>query len=143
MKADVKLFILLCVSVVALWLSSLWLIIWCFNDWPSRGQFGDLFGAVNALFSGLAFAGLIYTILLQKEELTKTQAELDESKNMQVTNLKLVRLNSLVSAYTTILSPGTGIKNRMFEGEVLHEEEIKLRFLRRVRELENLTESKE
>ena len=26
----------------------------------ARGTFGDQFGAVNALFSGLAFAGLIY-----------------------------------------------------------------------------------
>lgn len=32
----------------------------------TRGTFGDQFGAVNALFSGLAFAGLIYTIVLTK-----------------------------------------------------------------------------
>lgn len=31
------------------------------------GQFGDQFGAVNALFSGLAFAGLIITILQQRK----------------------------------------------------------------------------
>lgn len=30
-------------------------------DKEIRGTFGDQFGAVNALFSGLAFAGLIYT----------------------------------------------------------------------------------
>lgn len=34
----------------------------------SRGTFGDLFGAVNALFSALAFAGLIYTIILQTKQ---------------------------------------------------------------------------
>ena len=39
-------------------------------DWPTRGQFGDVFGAVNALFSGFAFAGLIYTVFLQREELS-------------------------------------------------------------------------
>ena len=33
------------------------------------GPFGDTFGTVNALFSGAAFAGIIYTILLQKREL--------------------------------------------------------------------------
>ena len=27
----------------------------------ARGQFGDKFGAVNALFSGFAFAGIIFT----------------------------------------------------------------------------------
>lgn len=35
-----------------------------------RGIVGDMFGAVNALFSGLAFAGLIYTITVQRKELS-------------------------------------------------------------------------
>ena len=38
------------------------------GDSEKQGQFGDQFGAVNALFSGLAFAGLIFTIILQKKE---------------------------------------------------------------------------
>ncbi len=46
-------------------------------DWTSRGQFGDLFGSVNGLFSGLAFAGLIYTIMLQREELGLQRNELE------------------------------------------------------------------
>lgn len=46
-------------------------------DWSSRGQFGDVFGSVNALFSGLAFSGIIYTILLQREELALQRKELE------------------------------------------------------------------
>jgi hypothetical protein len=46
-------------------------------DWPTRGQFGDVFGAVNSLFSGLAFAGLIYTVFLQREELALQRNELE------------------------------------------------------------------
>lgn len=46
------------------------------GSWSTRGQFGDMFGTVNALFSGLAFAGIIYTILLQREELKEQRAEL-------------------------------------------------------------------
>lgn len=34
-----------------------------------RGQFGDMFGMVNALFSGLAFAGVIITIRQQHIDL--------------------------------------------------------------------------
>lgn len=30
-----------------------------------RGVFGDKFGAINTLFSGFAFAGIIFTILIQ------------------------------------------------------------------------------
>jgi hypothetical protein len=41
-----------------------------------RGTFGDMFGASNALFSGLAFTGLIYTILLQMKELRAQRDEL-------------------------------------------------------------------
>jgi hypothetical protein len=38
-----------------------------------RGQFGDQFGAVNALFSGLAFAGIIFTLFLQRRDLNATR----------------------------------------------------------------------
>lgn len=51
--------------VVGLWSLSLVTL----NDDKDRGTFGDMFGAINALFSGLAFAGIIYTILLQSKEL--------------------------------------------------------------------------
>ena len=40
-----------------------------FPDWPTRGQFGDLYGSLNALFSGLAFAGLLCTMWLQQQQL--------------------------------------------------------------------------
>lgn len=54
------------ILVLVVWIVSAMLIIWQIDNWSDRGTFGDLFGAVNALFSGLAFAGLIYTIVLQK-----------------------------------------------------------------------------
>jgi hypothetical protein len=38
------------------------------SEMEARGQFGDMFGVVNTLFTGLAFAGLIYTILLQRKD---------------------------------------------------------------------------
>ncbi len=48
-----------------------------FPDWTARGQFGDLFGSVNALFSGLAFAGVVFAILLQREDLALQRQELE------------------------------------------------------------------
>src|SRR5262245_52136564 len=33
---------------------------------PARGQFGDSFGAINALFSGLALGGVIIAIWMQR-----------------------------------------------------------------------------
>lgn len=42
-----------------------------------RGQFGDSFRVVNALFAGLAFAGVILAILLQQKELKLQREELE------------------------------------------------------------------
>lgn len=47
-----------------------------FGDLQSRGQFGDMFGGLTSLFTGLAFAGLIYTILIQRKELQYQREEL-------------------------------------------------------------------
>lgn len=51
------------------------------TDWKSNpGTFGDSFGIVNALFTGLAFSGLIVTIMLQYEEIKIQQKDLQESR---------------------------------------------------------------
>ncbi|HWE37134.1 MAG TPA: hypothetical protein VG406_11255 [Isosphaeraceae bacterium] len=42
----------------------------------SLGDFGDSFGFVNALFSGLALAGVIYAIILQRRELSLQREDL-------------------------------------------------------------------
>ena len=74
---------------------AVWMVSWaCINIFIQedavRGQFGDQFGAVNALFSGLAFAALIYTIYLQRIEIKQTQ---DEMKSQNET-LALQRFES-------------------------------------------------
>ena len=48
-----------------------------FPSWTERGQFGDMFGAVTALFSGLALAGVILAIVLQTKELELQRKELE------------------------------------------------------------------
>ncbi|WP_137719367.1 putative phage abortive infection protein [Methylobacillus flagellatus] len=47
-----------------------------------KAEFGDMYGVVNALFSGLAFSGLIYTALLQKEELKLQRKELADTREV-------------------------------------------------------------
>lgn len=48
-----------------------------YPDIANQGQFGDMFGGLNAFFSGLAFLGVIYAIVLQKEELGLQRKELE------------------------------------------------------------------
>lgn len=58
-----------------------------------RGLFGDMFGAMNALFSGLAFAGIVYTILFQRAEFSSNAAAVERSA-------RLSAMSVLVSAYS-------------------------------------------
>ncbi|MCB2193854.1 MAG: hypothetical protein KQI62_19920 [Deltaproteobacteria bacterium] len=51
------------------------------GDWGKSGTFGDTFGAANALFSGLAFGGVIIAILLQRKELELQRKELELTRN--------------------------------------------------------------
>lgn len=64
---------LVILSVIAVWALTGYLLF----EIPNRGTFGDMFGAVNALFSGLAFAGVIFAILLQRKELQLQRRELE------------------------------------------------------------------
>jgi hypothetical protein len=59
-----------------------------------RGTFGDMFGMVNSLFSGLAFAGIVYTILLQRIDLEMQRDEIAKStKELEGQRLALDRQN--------------------------------------------------
>ena len=72
--------------VFFLWIGSYFLISKYISDSPEiKGQFGDSFGAVNALFSGLAFAGLIITILLQRKDLQYQRTAIEQT-NVEMKN---------------------------------------------------------
>jgi hypothetical protein len=45
-----------------------------------RGQIGDLFGGINALFSGLALAGVVTAVILQSQELGYQRRELEQNR---------------------------------------------------------------
>ncbi|MFK7944092.1 MAG: hypothetical protein AB8B85_14425 [Paracoccaceae bacterium] len=62
-----------------------WLINWYVGATTgqlARGINGDMFGAVNALFTGLAFAGVIFAIRLQRYEVRLLQDELARTKDI-------------------------------------------------------------
>lgn len=67
-------------SVIAICVIA-WFLINRFIPCPgNRGLFGDQFGVVNALFSGLAFAGLIITLILQNKDLSLQREELEQTR---------------------------------------------------------------
>jgi hypothetical protein len=53
-------------GVICLWSLTLGLTPFFMNCWQERPHFGEMFIAVNALFSGLAFAAIVFTLYLQR-----------------------------------------------------------------------------
>lgn len=75
------------IGVVLIFILNASLFFFLKND---SGTFGDQFGAANALFSGLAFAGLIITILLQRRDLRLQRKDLKMQRmELQITNKQL------------------------------------------------------
>jgi hypothetical protein len=125
-----------------------WIVFWhCMplyiHDWEHRGQFGDQFGALNTLFSGLAFAGVIVAIFLQRRDLELQQQELERVKDAeQESRLMLekqigvmertARINAegaLISAYAASIEGLPTIVQQMSAGVAfrrLHEHAEKL-----------------
>ncbi|WP_166820510.1 hypothetical protein [Thalassoroseus pseudoceratinae] len=63
------------IGVAVLWGVG-WLPILYFKSIGEAGTFGDLFGSVNALFSGLAFAFVILALFAQRYDLKQQKREL-------------------------------------------------------------------
>lgn len=79
-KSIIVIAIVSVIVIVTLWVLTPF-VTCCIADSPEqRGQFGDLFGSVNALFSGLAFAGMIITLWFQREELHLQRDELIQTR---------------------------------------------------------------
>lgn len=115
--------------------------------------YGNILGPVNALFSGLAFSGIIITILFQSKELSLQRQELiitreelkrsanaqensEKALNRQAENLKisakLTALNTLVNYYTENIKS----YNKTVEGKKHAEIETKRdHYLKRIEQI--------
>lgn len=98
-KGELRIERVLIVSLIAVLL--VWAITFIIiNFYDNSGQIGDSFGMVNALFSALAFSLLIYTSLLQTQELRLQREELRENRKQLESSAKahneLVELNKVI-----------------------------------------------
>ena len=91
-KFDLKPALIAGTLVLGLWVLNFVFAVVAKGDDGGRGTLGDAFGISNALFSGLALAGVIYAIWLQRAEIKLTKAELAYTKRIfqeQSDSLKL------------------------------------------------------
>jgi len=99
------------IAIVLLWLINL--VVGLQYPTDSRGTFGDMFGSLNALFSGFAFVGVIYAILLQREELKQTSKELLGQKQELEASNKLREHQGFENTFFQILTVLQSIINSM------------------------------
>lgn len=88
-------------TVFMVWLMSFAIaMIFLRNDGQATkaGVFGDSFGAVNALFSGLAFAGVVIALIIQTDELREARLDRRDSLDSQKTMSKAQRQGTQVQA---------------------------------------------
>jgi len=96
-KNETGILISISIIVIGLWLVAWGLIVNNIDDWATRGTFGDMFGAVNSLFSGLALIGVSYSIYLQVQSLKKDherrkkQATMEHIRTIRPMYVKLIR----------------------------------------------------
>ncbi len=108
-----KTFAYLLLAGVVLWALSI-LVMYGFFPVPATAQdFGDMFGAVNALFSGLALAGVIYAVLVQTEEIKNNQVQIEKS-------IRANEISARLAAYSALLQEGDSAVERYERWEQRH-----------------------
>lgn len=69
------------VIVILVWFIYLGVVL-SVNEDLKAGEFGDTFGALNTLFSGLAFAGFLVALFYQRKDLELQKDELRETRKV-------------------------------------------------------------
>jgi len=151
-----SLYVLL-ILVFIIWILSIFIVPFIYPELTDRALLGDSFGLINSLFSGLAFAGIIYTIILQRKELSLQRQELKDtrmelqrsanaqeksekqqgrqSENLKIT-AKLNALNTLVSYYSDLESKSKNSDSTKYRSSQ-KEQEI---YISRIKEILNRKE---
>jgi putative phage abortive infection protein len=84
--ASLRGFLFLAAIVIVIWIANFWAMPYLYPPTASglsnAGTAGDMFGGITALFSGLAFAGLITTLFMQRRELELQRKELCQTREI-------------------------------------------------------------
>lgn len=95
--------------IIAMWVGTYYLLRE--EDLNTRGTFGDMFGSINSLYSGLALAGIILTILLQRKELKLQREELKNTRQEFETQNETLKLQRFENTFFNLLNQHHQIVN--------------------------------
>ena len=88
------------ILIIGLWLLNFFIA----KPLTHRGTLGDMFGAVNALFSGLAFAGIIIALFFQRIDLKNQFEELHQTRKEFKKQNETLELQKFENRFFNLLS---------------------------------------
>lgn len=101
--------------IVAVWLLPFVCFYWAGESaglqWQPR-ELVDVYGALNTLFAGLAFAGVVITLVLQMSEITENRKEFARTAKAQEASAKLTAITFLIEDATKQIEYWGSIRNR-------------------------------
>ena len=97
------LFVVLIVGVTTIWYFSIPFVIEMYGEPIDVAAAGDMFGGINALFSGLALAGVIFAVWLQTLDVKTNQENLEKTMKANKLSLEVMALSSLVQEANSAL----------------------------------------
>ncbi len=100
---NLKPFIIICIVIILIWFVNMWWLMHSGLTSDERGTFGDMFGAINSLFSGIAMAGVIIAIIMQRQELELQREELMRTANANRKQAQIQKLSAEIQGLTSLL----------------------------------------
>lgn len=85
------------ITFILLWAASAGLTLW-HGDIAKAANFGDSFGAINALFSGVALALAIYSMILQQRQNAEFEQKTLAAMAQQAETIQLIKTSLVQQA---------------------------------------------
>jgi len=94
-----KYFIIIAIVIVIVSIAFPFVVNHFFCNWTTSGAFGNTFGTLNAIFSGITIAGLIVTLLMQRKELQNQRKEFSIDRTTDIIYKQLERYENAVEQF--------------------------------------------
>lgn len=133
MKSLPAVVIVVTISALALWIGSAFTMVGLFGRPCDAASAGDMFGAVNALFSGLAFAGVVIALVLQGRDLSLQGKQLNASARLQALSTLVDSLERRIQRLLDAIDSGE--KSEKSRGALKHLTSERKRYLQELEDI--------
>lgn len=89
------------------------------SNLSEHGQFGDSFGVLNSLFTGLGFGGLVVTLVLQQNQIRQQEKQIEAQQKAEATRHFEEALYNLLEIYQVTLDEVSNPKGTLRRRDLL------------------------